>query len=117
MVLPWFRCRHLRDDGRGATECAVYGDRFVDTSWCLTREQAIAAGGLAHDWPYVAAVAGYTGKFTLSPALIKRVRPLMEQHLLTHGIPAWCDLQRACAFFSGEVEVVVEGERARFIKK
>ena len=114
IIIPQVRCRYLTTDSHGGTFCRIYAQRFEQTSWCLTLNQAIDAGALAHDCPYISLLdkqSGYQGKFRLSQAILKRIQPQLEAHLLRHGIPGHCDPELAATFFTNTMSWELREDR------
>jgi uncharacterized cysteine cluster protein YcgN (CxxCxxCC family) len=122
VVVPGVHCRYLVPEPGGTFACSVYERRLEVAPWCHTADEALAAGLLAQDCPYVRGVAGYRGKARLHPRLLRTVLPAVRRELLERGAPDWVGPEGCVALLEqggGAFSAVHDAEagRWRFVSK
>lgn len=122
VVVPGLACRFLAKGIDGRFRCTVYARRFDVAPWCQTAEQALRQGFLAHDCPYAARLPLYRGKHVLSPAQLRRLAPVLRQHVAEVGVPYAVAPEAAIRFLEQdgsrwEARWVEEEARYRFRRR
>ena len=82
-------CRYLQNQGSGRYGCLVYARRHAVAPWCLSVEQALAAGVLARDCPYrVPDEEATDAPVLLSESQERRLGPLIRE-AADRDPPSW----------------------------
>lgn len=89
--VPALWCKHLRVDGDGKSQCAIYGRRHELAPWCERLEAAIAKGLYPPDCPYVAGLEPYRGTVMLDEPSYRLAEEALHRFLRTKPCPEWAD--------------------------